>query len=349
MKVQKAELAQKIGKLKSVVPKRGIYEALKGILVKDGYLIANNMEMAVKTKIEGTEGETFLIPEKAFDLIGSLPDGEIEIRSGENHMITIQANKIKNKYQTTDPAEFLMAEVQEDGNQLTVKAELLLNSIKRVAYAVASQGANQTMMSMCLEAADGKLHFAGLDGHVLAWDQVDYDGEFRLLIPKDTIDKLKSIGISGEVQIRHNQSGAVFVTEDFEIYTRLVEGEYFKYRTLFKELPLHTAVSRMALLDAMTRAKTCTEEKCPVRFELTGKILSLSIKDNTTDYNETIELQEELAKDLTIGFNARLVLETLKAFDCETVRISLDSPKMPMIIEAEDSDFKAIVLPVTMH
>ena len=56
-----------------------------------------------------------------------------------------------------------------------------------------------------------------------------------------------------------------------------------------------------------------------------------------------------MAQDLTIGFNARLVLETLKAFDCENVRISLDSPKMPMIIEAEDSDFKEIVLPVTMH
>ena len=296
MKVQKAELAQKIGKLKSVVSKRGVYEALKGILVKDGYLIANNMEMAVKTKIEGTKGETFLIPEKAFDLIGSLPDGEIEILAGENHKITIQANKIKNKYQTKDPAEFLMAEVQEDGNPLTVKAELLLNSIKRVAYAVASQGANQMMMSMCLEAADGKLHFAGLDGHMLAWDQVDYDGKFRLLIPKDTVDKLKSIGLSGEVQIRHNQSGAVFVTEDFEIYSRLVEGEYFKYQPMFKELPLHTTISRIELLDAMTRAKMCTEEKCPVRFELSGNLLSLSIKDSTTDYNETVERKKKWHK-----------------------------------------------------
>lgn len=27
-----------------------------------------------------------------------------------------------------------------------------------------------------------------IDGHVLAWDKVDYDGEFELLIPKNTID-----------------------------------------------------------------------------------------------------------------------------------------------------------------
>ena len=159
---------------------------------------------------------------------------------------------------------------------------------------------------------------------------------------------MKSLGLSGEVQIRHNKTGAVFITKDFEIYTRLIEGEYFKYQTLFNELPLHTVVSRISLLDAMTRAKMCTEERCPVRFELDRGSLSLSIKDKTTDYHETIELQEDIAEALTIGFNARLVLETLKAFDCENVGLSFGGAKMPMIVEAEDSDFKTIVLPVAI-
>ena len=63
---------------------------------------------------------------------------------------------------------------------------------------------------------------------------------------------------------------------------------------------------------------------------------------------ETVDLQERLSKPLTIGFDARLVLETLKAFDCDNVGISLEGPKMPMIIEAEDSDFKTVVLPVAI-
>ena len=50
MKVQKAELAQKIAKIKSVVPKKASMPVLQGILVKDGYLIANNTEMTVKAK-----------------------------------------------------------------------------------------------------------------------------------------------------------------------------------------------------------------------------------------------------------------------------------------------------------
>ena len=348
MKIQKTDLAQKLNKIKGVVPKKTTMPVLQGILVRDGYLIASNMEMTVKAKIEGTEGESFIIPERAFDLINNLPDGEMEISAAAGNIITIKADKIKNKYQTLDPAQFPTTASQDEGSELRIKAEMLLESMKRVSYAVPAQNTNTVMTAMCLQAAGGQLNFAGLDGHVLAWDKIDYDGEFELLIPKNTVDKMKSIGLSGEVQIRHNKTGAVFITEDFEIYTRLIEGEYFKYQTLFKERPLHTVVSRIALLDAMTRAKMCTEERCPVKFEMDGSALSLSIKDNTTDYHETIEIQEDIAETLTIWFDARLVLETLKAFDCENVGLSFGDPKMPMIVEAEDSDFKTIVLPVAI-
>lgn len=349
MKIQKTELAQKLNKIKGVVPKKTTMPVLQGILVRDGYLIANNMEMTVKAKIEGIEGESFIIPERAFDLINNLPDGEMEISVATNNIITIKADKIKNKYQTMDPARFPATASQEEGSELTIKADMLLESMKRVSYAVPTQGNNTIMSTVCLQALGGQLNFVGLDGHVLAWDRIDYDGEFELLIPKGTVDKLKTLGLNGEVQIRHSKTGAVFITEEFEVYTRLIEGEYFKYRTMFKELPLHTVVSRTNLLDAMTRAKMCTEERYPVKFELEESTLNLSIKDNVTDYNETVDLQERIPEALTIGFNARLVLETLKAFDCENVGISFEGPKMPMIVEAEDSDFKAIVLPVAIN
>lgn len=348
MKIPKTELAAKLNKIKGVVPKKTTMQVLQGILVKEGYLIANNMEMTVKAKLEGTEDECFIIPERAFDLISNLPDGEVEISVTAENTITIKADKIKNKYQTMDPKQFPATATQKAGNQLTIKANLLLESMKRVSYAVPAQGNNAVMSSMCLQATGGQLNFVGLDGRVLAWDRVDYDGDFELLIPKNTVDKLKSLGLSGEVQITHNKTGAVFITEDFEVYTRLVEGEYFNYQKMFNELPLHTVVSRMELLDAMTRAKMCTEERCPVKFEMQEDQLNLSIKDKITDYNETVDLQEKLSDPLTIGFDARLVLETLKAFDCDNVGISLGGPKMPMIVEAEDSDFKTVVLPVAI-
>lgn len=349
MKIQKTILTAKLNKIKGIVPKKTTMPVLQGILVKEGYLIANNLEMTVKAKLDGIEDECFIIPERAFDLINNLPDGEIEISVTANDTITIKADKIKNKYQTMDCTTFPVTAVQEDGNELTINSETLLESMKRVAYAVPAQNSNTVMTCMCFQASGGQLNFVGLDGHVLAWDKVDYEGEFELLIPKNTVDKLKSLGLSGEVKIKHSKTGAAFITDEFEVYTRLIDGEYFQYQRMFTELPLHTVVSRVDLLDAMTRAKMCTEERCPVRFELEGKSLNLSIRDSTTDYHETVDLQEEMTDELTIGFDARLVLETLKAFDCDNVGVSFGGPKMPMIVEAEDSDFKTIVLPVAIN
>lgn len=348
MKIQKTELATKLNQIKGVVPKKTTMPILQGILVKEGYLIANNLEMTVKTKLEGTEGECFIIPERAFDLINNLPDGEVDISVSNGNTMTIRADKIKNKYQTMEPEPFPVADIDGEGSEFTLKAGQLLESVKRVSYAIPQQGGNATMSTMCLQAKDGQLNFVGLDGHVLAWDKIDYDGEFELLIPKNTIDKLKTLGLTGEVRIRHSNAMAIFATEDFEICTRLVQGEYYKYQNMFKELPLHTVISRKELLDAMVRAKMCTVEKCPVKLEIAGSQLGLSIKDQTTDYHETVDLQENISEELTIGFDARLVIETLKAFDCDNVGISLQSPKMPMIIEAEDSDFKTIVLLVAI-
>lgn len=350
MKIQKGELAQKINKIKSVVPKKTTMPVLQGILVRNGYLIANNMEMAVKAKLEGIDSELFLIPAKAFDLISNLPDGEVEIVSNKNSSITIKAENIKNTYQTMDPETFPVNEdVSEDGNEITIKSEMLLESIRRVLYAIPAMAGNQVMSSLCMKAEGGTLNFVGLDGHVLAWDRVNYDGNFELLIPKNAVEKLQTIGLSGDISVRHNGNSAVFISDDYEVFTRLVNGEYFNYSRMFGEFPYQTSVTRTELLDAMIRAKMCTDERSPVRFQISYDKLNISIKDATADYHEVVALQEPLQEELIIGFDAKLVIETMKAFDCEHVGIQFAGPKLPMLVEAEDSNFKALVLPVNIR
>lgn len=48
MKIQKTELATKLNQIKGVVPKKTTMPILQGILVKEGYLIDNNLEMTVE-------------------------------------------------------------------------------------------------------------------------------------------------------------------------------------------------------------------------------------------------------------------------------------------------------------
>lgn len=348
MKIQKTVLAQKLNQIKGVVSKSTTMPVLQGVLVKDGYLIASNLEMTIRAKIPGASEECFIIPERAFDLINNLPEGMIDISISSENVMVISVDKIKNTYQTMEPTTFPILNIEGEGSELALKAEMLLKSIKRVSYAIPTQVSDSRMSSMFMQAKDGQLNFVGLDGHVLAWDKIKYDGEFELLISKSTIEKLKPVLLTGDVKIKYSDSMAIFSTEDFDICTRIVQGKYYPYRDMFKELPINTFVVRSELLDAMVRAKMCTAEKSPVKFELSGNKLNLSIKDQTTDYHEVIDLLEDVTEALTIGFDAKLVIETLKAFNCENVKISLHSPKMPMVIEADDSEFRAMVLPIAL-
>lgn len=351
MRIEKSELSQKINRLKQVVPKKTPCVALQGILVSDGYFIASNTDISIKTKVEGTEGESFIIPAKAFDLISNLPDGEVEIisdHSGETFGITVVADRIKNRYQTVNPSLFpVPKEIKEGDGEFRIRAHSLLTSMKRVLYAVLQDGEGGKMNAMCLQAANGELNLVGLDGKMIAWDKVNFDGNFTILVPWKSIEKLLAIGIVGTVTVRYNETGVVFASDECELYSRLIDGDYYNYVSMFRELQVSTVVNRQDLLDAMVRVKMCTQE-APARIELEGFDLNIAIKDSTVDYHETVSLQEEVKSGMTIGFNAKLIIETLKAFDCENVAINFENPKMPMIIEAEDSDFKALVLPVAL-
>lgn len=341
MKVQKYEIARVIDKLKSIVQKNDQFPALGGILVKDGYLIASNSEITMKVKLEASEGSYFIIPMKAFDLIKNLPDGEIDISATDKNVVMIKIGAIKNKYQSYPPEEFnfdITEDPEADGVELNGKK--IMEAIGHVIYAAADGGANTQMTGIYFEGTDSGVSLAALDGHVVAVDSVKAEGakDMKLIVPKATAKKLISMGVIDDVTLTYTKNSAVFKSDEYTIYTRLIEGKYFAYQKMFTEGEINTCASRTALIGAMTRAKMCTEEKQPAVFQIEDDVLNISIRDKLADYQEQVPLQETVCKSIRLGFDSRLVLETLKAFTCDNIALGFTSPRTPMIVEAEDRE-----------
>lgn len=346
MIIKKSELTKKLSRLKAIVPKNTSILALRGVLISEGYITANNLEMAVKLRMEGCDGDNFIIPETAFKLIENLPEGDIEINAADDNSIIIQTDEIKNECKTIPYSQFPLPAACDEDRETTIDAARLIEAIKRVGYAISQDGSKPATNAMCLQALGGNLNFVGLNGAVVAWDKMPYDGTFELLIPKNTADKLKSIGLTGSIKVKHTNSNAVFITEGAEIYTRLMEGEYFNYPGLFENFKLHIKVDRERFLEAVTRAKLCnTEQRSPIKLEINDR-LTVTLNNIITSYYENVVLDEQSEEPITIAFNAQFIIETLKVMDCKKVKISFNDELSPALLEDEDSLFKAIVLPV---
>lgn len=353
MKIMKYELVLAIDRVRSVVTKNPQFPALEGILVRDRYLTASNAELTVQVNIENETGTPFILPMKAFDLIKNLPEGEVELLPNEaGNSVTIKMDKIKNTYQTYPAEQFAFYKGDAPETEgVTLPGKEIMEMFGHVLFAAADKATNQMMGGILLEWTGGRLNVVALDGHVLAWDSMSTaeSVNMSIIIPKSAIRKILSMGMLDDITVTCDKSSAIFRSKDYTIYSRLIDGEYFKYNKMFVSADNYTITEKKTLVDAITRAKMCVDDNVPTVFDLQGDELHLSAAYSTTSYAETVKMQSEIITPLRIGFNPKLVLESVKAFTCEDITLNFINPKSPMIIEASDSDMKVLVLPVAIR
>jgi DNA polymerase III sliding clamp (beta) subunit (PCNA family) len=349
MKVSKKELASKIDQLKPIVPKRSTIEALEGILVDNGYLIASNQETTVRAKLEGMEG-TFVIPSKAFDLIKSLPDGDIDIEV-TGSKIVFKTGKIRNSFGIPNKDMFNYTNFP-DVSDTSIKVQwlALLPQIRSTLYAVGNVG-DQRMQSIYLQVKDGSFNAVGLDGHRIAWNRMSLEGNMSALIKRECIEKLIGFNLDGPVTICTTNTAALFVNDEYEISTRLVDGTYYDYGKMYECKPeLIIEINRSALQEAISRAKLVSSDNVPVIFDIADDGITIQLNDSESEYSESIALEHiEGTKPFRIAFSSKYLIEAFKTFSRENLTIEFTNAKGPAIITETGTELKALVLPVNIR
>lgn len=349
MKIDKAELAGKLAKVKSVVPSRPTIPVLQNVLLSDGYLTATDTELALQVILEGSEGERMLIPASAFDLISSLPDGDLEIANDDPRQLLIRNNMMNVSYAVQEIDDFPTIDwTDADATSASVDAEKFQRCLKSVSYAM-GRTANRMMDSVNLSCKDGKLNFAALDGRQVAWDQTSYEGEFEMAIPRNAVATLTRLDLKGEMQITLSKSAASFRTKEYIISTRLLDGAFFQYQRLFPEdTPINASVNRAEFLDAVSRAGMCADRMKPIVLEFSGDHVKISVRGAQTDYGEYVGLLDEIEQPLKIGIDPNLLRTAVNNFTMGEMHIGLIGPKNPVIMTEEDSSLKELLLPVNI-
>ncbi len=350
MIIDKSIIALKLAKLKTVIPNKSTTESIQGVLFKDNCLSATNLEVGIKTTLDVNSDETFIISSRAIDLIENLPDGKIEILPEDNYSIRIKAKNINNKFQSYNPETFPdLDDNVPDFIAGSISSKDIERGIKSVIYAVGNSIQKPILSGIYFDSTGGKLNIVSCDGYRMAWFKMDYENEFKFVVPKATIQKVISVGITGDIEIIYNQHNAVFKSDEYTLYTSLLEGTYISYPNMFVKRDNSTIVNKTEFSEALKRCMLCMDEKNKgiVKLQMADDKLTITTNSTISEYTEEMKLEAPIDTDLTIGFNGMYLLDFLKGFDSDSLELTFGTDTQPLI--ADDGEQSALVLPVRLN
>lgn len=349
MIIEKSELVRRINVLEKAIPARTDIDCMKGILVKDGRMCSNDYQIAISIHTEHAAGECFIIPQKAIAIIKNLPDGKVEISPNGSDSITIKAGRTKTKIGTYAADGFPDNFVLEGAETATMDYGKLCEMLSRTAYATSTNEARPIHTGVLLEAVDGTLNVVACDGFRMSWAQSEYTGNIKMVIPKFTVKLLLSIKSDDDVSIQSKGDKAVFTIGDYVIYSRLLSGDFVRYKSIFPVRDNPVQIDRIKLLNGLHRISLCADSSVKCKVEMTGceKNLHIGTHNVAADYAEDLEVETPFAKELRINFNSAYLIDMLKSYDCPTVDCYFGGSADALTVD--DGELKSLVLPVRME
>ena len=259
----------------------------------------------------------------------------------------------------------------ENGTALRVDPSSLLKALRATLFASSGDEAKQLLTGVHLRFNQKRLEAASTDGHRLAMltvedalqteisaDEAEPD-ELAVTLPARSLREVERLMASWKgndpVSLFCERGQVVVLAADQMVTSRTLEGTYPNYRQLIPDGFSRTIdLDRRAFISALERiAVLADQHNNVVRIATEPATGLVQISADAQDVGSGSEsLPAEINGDaVQIAFNARYVLDGLKAMDCDRVRLSCNAPTTPAILTPSNNDpgLTYLVMPVQIR
>ena len=324
-------------------------------------LTTYDLEKGVQVTIKATvlEEGCFIVNAQKFNQTMRVMDGdEVTLTvNPHNHAASIESGKSSHKMIALRGEDFpeLPHLVTDRGFSLT--AGTLREMLGKTMYAMGVNDQRTVLNGTFFSVENNKLQLVSCDSFKLAKCILHTDVEnhnedgsdlrYRFIVPVKTVNELYKL-ISGDaeamVRIHVSRKHIVFYIGDIIFFSRLVDGEYIDFdRIIIRQHKIYATLYRDALLSALDRAALITEERVAgsvrshVKLQLDSGVLKIMAASSAGSTYDEIEVEQE-GGDLLIAFNNRFLIDSVRACDCDRVRLALSSPLTSVNIEPADEE-----------
>ena len=323
-------------------------------------ITTNDNDMAIKTSIIGSvekPGKIAIDARILSDIVRKLPDNVIVIESDVTNKIKINCESSEFNLKGHDANEF--PDIPETGklSEIVLSEFTLKELIRQTIFSIAVNDTNTVMRGECFEVKENTVKLTSLDGHRISIrkeEVISSSNDVKVIVPGKVLKEI-SVIIGGEVSEKVNISvDKTFVKFEFghtSVVSRLIDGEYFNVeRMISNDYETEIKVNKNDLFNEIDRASTLTKEseKKPIIMEINENNLFLELTSSLGSMYGRTDISKE-GKDLTIGFNPRFFIDSLKAIDDEEISIYFINSNSPCFIKDSEEKYIYIILPVNIN
>lgn len=349
MKTETKQLLKAVSKAATVVETNSTMPIIQNILFSNEggklTLSATDLQSTIKvsTELDAPEGLSVAVPTKTIsDLLKTL-SGDITL-TFDNNVLLVKASTGEYKIATYPGADFPAVEITEGENK--VKGYLIEKAIEATSGSVSSDDLRPAMSGIYFDLENGNV--AATNGHRMSVYGINLDGETSFIVPPKNLTLLKGLQ-DQDVKYAVEQNHVHFKTDEFAFKIRLVDAKYPPYlQVIPKGNDKELAISQEELLGALKRVSLFTNSDTKqVKLTLGDKIL---ISGEDLNFNSSAE--EDVAGQysgdpLTIGFNAKYVIDLLNTTGEGRITLTFSEPNKPALMyNTSNPKLTQLVMPV---
>lgn len=335
------------------------------------YDLEKGLQITIEAKV--LEEGCYIINAQKFNQTMRVMDGgEVMLTVDKNLNAVIESGKSSHKMIALAGKDFPELPMLASEKGFSLKAGVLKEMLSKTMYAMGVNDQRNVLNGTFFEVEDNKLLTVACDSFKLAKctlhtavENNNADGSdlrYRFIVPVKTVNELYKL-ISGdekaELRIHMTRKHIIFYIGELIFFSRLVDGEYIDFdRIIIRQHKIYITLDREELLSALDRAALITEERVAgsvrshVKLQLEGSLLKILAASAAGSTYDEIEVEHE-GNDLLIAFNNRFLIDSVRACECEKVRLALSSPLTSVNIEPaeggdEDCEDLFMLLPVRM-